>query len=106
MPYSKRAFLGATALGLIGAAASRWPVLAQTPPNSSGQNPSWIVPDLLAPARAEGALTIYSSMNEQEGLPLWKLFEGATGIKVSYVRSSDTALMGRIAIERRAQQHS
>jgi iron(III) transport system substrate-binding protein len=45
-------------------------------------------------------------MNEQEGLPLWKIFEDASGIKVNYVRSSDTALMGRIAIERRAQQNS
>ena len=102
MLYSKRSLLRAGALGLIGFAASRWPALAQ----SSGQTPSWIVPDLLEPARKEGALTIYSSMNEQEGLPLWKLFEDATGIKVNYVRSSDTALMGRIAIERRAEQHS
>jgi hypothetical protein len=33
---------------------------------------SWIIPDLAAAARAEGALTIYSSMNEQEGLPMWR----------------------------------
>jgi iron(III) transport system substrate-binding protein len=64
------------------------------------------MPDILPAARAEGGVTVYSSMNEQEGLPLWKLFEDATGIKVSYVRSSDTGLMGRIAIERRAQQHT
>jgi iron(III) transport system substrate-binding protein len=101
--YSKRFFLRAGALGLAGYAASRWPALAQS---GSEQNPSWIVPDLLEPARKEGALTIYSSMNEQEGLPLWKLFEEATGVKVNYVRSSDTAIMGRIAIERRAQQHA
>lgn len=36
------------------------------------QAPSWIIPDLAVAARAEGSLTVYSSMNEQEGLPLWK----------------------------------
>jgi iron(III) transport system substrate-binding protein len=70
------------------------------------QEPSWIVPELLAPARAEGVLTIYGSMNEQEALPLWRMFEQATGIRTEYVRASDTALIGRIIIERRAQQRS
>jgi iron(III) transport system substrate-binding protein len=74
------------------------PALAQTA--------SWITPDLLKEAKAEGTLTIYSSMNEQEGFPLWKVFEEATGIKTEYVRASDTQLMARIAIERRAQQRS
>jgi iron(III) transport system substrate-binding protein len=70
------------------------------------QEPSWIVPELLAPARTEGVLTIYGSMNEQEALPLWRLFEQATGIRTEYVRASDTALIGRIVIERRAQQRT
>jgi iron(III) transport system substrate-binding protein len=70
------------------------------------QEPSWVVPELLAPARAEGVLTVYGSMNEQEALPLWRIFEQATGIKTDYVRASDTALIGRIVIERRAQQRS
>jgi iron(III) transport system substrate-binding protein len=75
------------------------PALAQgTPP--------WVVPDLLEKAKAEGGLTIYSSMNEQEGLPLWKLFEQATGISVAYIRASDTQLLSRIAIEGRARQRS
>src|SRR3954466_13487155 len=65
------------------------------------QAPSWIIPDVAAPAQAEGSLTIYSSMNEQEGLPLWKIFEDATGIKVNYVRGANGALMGRIAVEYR-----
>jgi iron(III) transport system substrate-binding protein len=59
----------------------------------------WLDRDLLKAAQAEGAMTIYSSMNEQEGLPLWKIFEEATGIKVNYVRGSDGQLMGRIAVE-------
>jgi iron(III) transport system substrate-binding protein len=73
---------------------------------SAAQTPAWIVPELLQAAKAEGTLTIYSSMNEQEGLPLWKKFEEATGIKTEYVRANDNALMARTAIERRAQQRS
>jgi iron(III) transport system substrate-binding protein len=70
------------------------------------QAPSWIIPDVAAAARAEGSLTVYSSMNEQEGLPLWKMFEDATGVKVNYVRSSDSIILARIAIENRARQRS
>jgi iron(III) transport system substrate-binding protein len=70
------------------------------------QSPSWIIPDLLAAARAEGSLTVYSSINEQEGLPLWKLFEDATGVTVNYVRSSDSNILARIAIETRARQRT
>jgi iron(III) transport system substrate-binding protein len=68
--------------------------------------PAWIVPDLLAPAQKEGGLTVYSSTNEQEGLPLWNLFEAATGIKVTYVRAADASLLGRIGIEARTGQPS
>ena len=56
------------------------------------------------PPRRKGSLVVYSSMNEQEGLPLFKIFTDATGIKVSYVRGADTQLMGRIAIEFRTKQ--
>jgi iron(III) transport system substrate-binding protein len=65
-----------------------------------------MIPDLGPGARAEGALTVYSSMNEQEGLPLWKMFEDASGVKVSYVRTSDSIILSRIAIEHRARQRS
>src|SRR5260370_36014779 len=68
--------------------------------------PSWLVPDLAVAAGAEGALTVYSSMNEQEGLPLWKMFEDAAGVKVNYVRSSDSIILSRIAIESRGRQRS
>ena len=64
------------------------------------------MPEILADARAEGALTVYSSMNEQEGLPLWQIFEGATGVKVSYVRSSDSVILARIGMESRARARS
>ena len=73
---------------------------------TAAQSPSWIIPDLAAAARAEGALTVYSSMNEQEGLPLWKMFEDAAGVKVNYVRSSDSIILSRIAIESRGRQRS
>jgi iron(III) transport system substrate-binding protein len=65
-----------------------------------------MIADLAAAARGEGSLTVYSSMNEQEGLPLWKMFEDAAGVKVNYVRSSDSIILARIAIENRARQRS
>ena len=68
--------------------------------------PSWIIPEILAAAKAEGQITVYSSTNEQEGFPLWKLFEDATGIKVNYQRAADAALMGKIAIEARTNQNA
>jgi len=69
-------------------------------------DPDWMMPELLAAAKAEGSVTIYSSVNEGEALPQWRLFEEATGIKVNYVRASDAQLNGRIAVEHRAQQAS
>src|SRR6476619_216635 len=89
---------GLLALSLAAAAA---PGRAPEP-----QAPSWIMPDVAAAARAEGSRTVYSAMNEQEGLPLWKMFEDATGVKVNYVRSSDSIILSRIAIENSARQHS
>src|SRR5262245_58247826 len=87
-----------------------WTVAARAQDTSAAtaaaQSPSWIMPDLAAAVRAEGALTVYSSMNEQEGLPLWKMFEDAAGVKVNYVRSSDSIILSRIAIERRGRQRS
>ncbi len=74
--------------------------------SAQAAEPSWLTPELAAAAKAEGGLTVYSSMNEQEGLPLWKLFETATGVPVSYVRASDTQLLSRISIEGRARQRS
>jgi iron(III) transport system substrate-binding protein len=76
------------------------PAAAQAP-----QHP-WLVPDLQQQAKTEGALTVYGSMNEGEALPLWKLFEDESGIKVSYVRGSDTQIMARVALEERARQRS
>jgi iron(III) transport system substrate-binding protein len=37
---------------------------------------------------------------------LWKIFEDAAGVKVSYVRSSDSVILSRVAIEHRARQRS
>src|SRR5262245_15034803 len=89
-------------------AAAATPAGAQDPPagGTAASMPSWMMPDIAAAARSEGSLTVYSSMNEQEGLPLWKMFEGATGVKVNYVRSSDSIILSRVAIENRARQRS
>ncbi len=72
-------------------------------PADAQQHP-WLVPDLAAAAKAEGEITIYASMNEEEALPYWKVFEDATGVKVHFVRSSDANILARIAIEARAGQ--
>jgi iron(III) transport system substrate-binding protein len=65
----------------------------------------WLDQKLLDAAKAEGgALTVYSDTNEGEGLPLFKLFEAATGIRVTYVRGADPPLMARMAIEFRGDQ--
>jgi iron(III) transport system substrate-binding protein len=90
-----------------GIAAALALALSHTPAGAqTAAQHSWIVPDLLSTAKTEGALTVYGSMNEQEALPLWKTFEDATGVKVSYVRSSDTQIMARVAIENRAGQRT
>ena len=91
-------------LGLASTAALALPrpAKAQTPAAAT-----WLDPTRLAAAKAEGAvLVVYSSINEQEGLPAWKYFEDATGIKVNYVRGSDVNLISKVMIEARTQQKS
>lgn len=90
----------AFAAALAALAAGDLPAAAQAPQHS------WIAPDLLAAAKAEGTLTVYGSMNEGEALPLWKIFQDATGVQVNYVRSSDTQIMARVALENRVRQHT
>jgi iron(III) transport system substrate-binding protein len=106
---SMRTTLAGLAVLAVLALADLRPVEAQSPAASSPSPPSlsWADPELVRAARAEaGSVTVYSSVNEQEALPFWKLFEDATGIKVEYVRASDVVLIGRIAIEQRARQRS
>ncbi len=69
-------------------------------------SPSWLDAELLAGAKAEGAISVYSSVNEQEALPIWKQFEDATGVKVNYIRGNDSALTSRIQIEARTGQQA
>ena len=56
---------------------------AKLPAAAQAPQPAWMAPDLLRAAKAEGVLTVYGSMNEQEALPLWMTFQDATGVKVS-----------------------
>jgi iron(III) transport system substrate-binding protein len=93
----------ATFASLLGFAIT---VAAAGPARAQDRSRSWIIAEQIPAARAEGSLTIYSSMNEQEGLPLWKRFEDAVGVKVNYVRASDSIILSRIAIENRARQRS
>jgi iron(III) transport system substrate-binding protein len=80
--------------------------LARSVPAFAQEQPAWLDPKLLAAAKKEGPLTVYSSTNEQEGLPLFKIFENATGIRFNYIRGNDASLISRIAIETRAKQPS
>jgi iron(III) transport system substrate-binding protein len=90
----------------IGGALAVALALIAMPRATQAQDRSWLDPTLLAAAKKEGVLVVYGSMNEEEALPYYKIFEDATGIKVTYVRSSDTGIIGRIAIESRAKQQS
>ena len=89
-----------TAIGLIGLSG----LLGLAPAFGQDAAHSWLDPALVAAAKGEGSLIVYSSTNEQEGLPLFRIFEEATGIKVEYVRNADSPLMSRAAIEYRANQ--
>src|SRR5215471_2391266 len=91
-----------TAVGLVGFAG----LLGLAPAFGQDAAHPWLDPALLAAAKGEGSLIVYSSTNEQEGLPLFKIFEDATGIKVEYIRNADSPLMARAAIEYRAGQKS
>jgi hypothetical protein len=106
MTLPRRCIACATSVSLI----CLWTAAAHAQDTAAGvavsQSSSWLMTDIAAAARAEGTLTVYSSINEQEGLPLWKIFEEATGVKVNYVRSSDSIILSRVAIENRARQRS
>jgi len=79
----------------LGALAAVALSLGLAPATAQDGKRPWLDPTLLAAAQKEGPLVVYSSMNEQEGLPLFKIFTDATGIKVNYVRA---ALMVPLAV--------
>ena len=83
-------------MGMLAALPVIWCIPAQS------QTASWIDPQQLEAAKKEGSLVVYSSINEEEALPIWKAFEQETGLKVDYVRGSDVQLIARILIEARA----
>jgi iron(III) transport system substrate-binding protein len=90
----------------IAASAAFMGVALSAPAHAQSAKPAWMIDSLLADAQKEGSVTVYSTTNEEEGLPLWKLFTDATGIKVNYVRASDSQLLARVIIEARAGQRS
>jgi iron(III) transport system substrate-binding protein len=83
----------------VGAVLALWCAQA-----AAADAPSWLDQKLLEAAKPEGALVIYSAINEQEGLPTWQLFEEATGLKVEYIRGSDAQMVSRILIESRSDK--
>jgi iron(III) transport system substrate-binding protein len=94
----------ATGLSRAGAFTCLALVVGLMPASAQDRAHPWLDPALAAAAKAEGSLIVYSSTNEQEGLPLFKIFEDATGIKVEYVRAADSPLMARMAVEFRTGQ--
>lgn len=94
---SRRIVLACIGLGLLGSgmmAGSGYAVAADQ---------SWLDKGLLEKAKKEGGgLVVYGSMNEEEALPFWKIFDEITGLKTVYVRASDVKLMARITVESRA----
>jgi iron(III) transport system substrate-binding protein len=101
-----RSNIACLSAGLVGFALAVGLASAHAQGVPSAPSPPWLDQTLLPAAKAEGSLIVYSSTNEQEGLPLFKLFTDATGIKVEYVRASDAILMSRMGIEFRADQKS
>lgn len=58
-------------------------------------------------AKKEGEVNLYGSMNEREAGPLNELFEKMyPGVKVNYLRASETQLLSRILTEARANKHN
>ena len=101
MAINRREFSRGTAALAFAAPAILRPALAQA------AKPVWFLDDaLVAAAQKEGNLVVYTTTNEGEALPMWKLFTDATGIKVSVIRASDSAILGRIMVEARAKQKS
>lgn len=93
---SRRRALAVTAAALAATAIPR--LRAEAALTDRG----WLDPKLLAAAKAEGSVVVYSSINEEEAAPIWQIFKDATGIAVEYVRGSDDALMARILVEARS----
>jgi ABC-type Fe3+ transport system substrate-binding protein len=90
----------------LGRLAGMAAILALASLPARAADPPWLDRALLAAAKKEGSPVLFSSVNEEEELPQLKQFADATGIKVDYIRASDTALMARIAIEARAGTQS
>jgi iron(III) transport system substrate-binding protein len=96
--------MSVTGTGRAGLSATLLLAIAAMP--AAAAERAWLDPALLAAAKTEGAVTIFSAINEEEELPLLQVFQDATGIKADYVRSADAALMARITIEKRAGKDS
>src|SRR5262245_63934009 len=98
-------FARGVAIGLI----CLWtaPASAQdaTAEKAVSRSSSWLMPDIAAAARRGHAHGLFLDQRARR-LPLWKMFEDATGVKVNYVRSSDSIILSRVAIENRARQRS
>jgi iron(III) transport system substrate-binding protein len=79
-------------------------VIFLAPNIAAGQG--WVDPALLAAAKKEGSVTLFSANTEEVVLPQMKQFEAATGLKTDYIRGADSSLLARIQIENKAGKQS
>jgi len=80
--------------------------LAQTDPNLLRSQAPDRTAKLMAAAKAEGAITLYTSIAEKDLKPLIEPFEKKYGVKVSTWRASGDSVMNRTLNETKAKRYS
>lgn len=109
----KRAFCLGAGLALI-SGAMMWPqpALAQAPAGADKHAAVYMYHGadrdkrLLANARKEGKVVVYTSLATKESMPLAKAFEKKYGIKVVLWRSTSDKVVQRAVTEARARRHA
>lgn len=108
----KRAFCLAAGMTVIAAAMSlATPAIAQAPaadPNAKVYMYRGVDRDvrLLANARKEGTVVVYTSLASKESMPLAKAFEEKYGIKVTLWRATSDKVVQRTVTEGRARRYT
>lgn len=80
--------------------------LAQTDPNLLRSQAPDRTAKLMAAAKAEGAITLYTSIAEKDLKPLIEPFEKKYGVKVSTWRASGDSVMNRTLNETKAKRYN
>lgn len=97
--------LSGAALALLTLATARGGAAPAASANSSSQTPTSNMNELIAAAKKEGSVLIYT-LTSADKLPVWvKPFEEKYGISVKYYRAASNALFNRFAQEETAGKH-